>query len=115
RRLAMGSILICGSEEQQRRWLPAMSRSDTLSAFALTEPQGGSTWPAACRRPRVATGTGGGWTARHGGSATRRSPTWSWCGRLNGRAGQVVFVHFYDLACHSLARLLSVPTQFGSW
>jgi glutaryl-CoA dehydrogenase len=40
--LAMGSILTCGSEEQQRRWLPAMSRFDTLGAFALTEPQGGS-------------------------------------------------------------------------
>ncbi len=40
--LAMGSILICGSEEQRRRWLPAMSRFDKLGAFALTEPQGGS-------------------------------------------------------------------------
>ena len=40
--LAMGSILICGSEEQQRRWLPAMSRFDKLGAFALTEPQDGS-------------------------------------------------------------------------
>ncbi len=40
--LAMGSILICGSADQQRRWLPAMSRFDKLGAFALTEPQGGS-------------------------------------------------------------------------
>ena len=40
--LAMGSILICGSEDQRRRWLPAMSRFDKLGAFALTEPQDGS-------------------------------------------------------------------------
>ena len=40
--LAMGSILACGSEEQQRRWLPAMSRFEKIGAFALTEPHGGS-------------------------------------------------------------------------
>ena len=40
--LAMGSILTCGSEEQKRRWLPAMSRLDKIGAFALTEPHGGS-------------------------------------------------------------------------
>jgi glutaryl-CoA dehydrogenase len=40
--LAMGSILICGSDDQRRRWLPAMSRFDKLGAFALTEPQDGS-------------------------------------------------------------------------
>jgi glutaryl-CoA dehydrogenase len=40
--LAMGSILACGSEEQQRRWLPAMSRFDKIGAFGLTEPDGGS-------------------------------------------------------------------------
>jgi glutaryl-CoA dehydrogenase len=40
--LAMGSILGCGSEEQKRRWLPAMSRFEKVGAFALTEPHGGS-------------------------------------------------------------------------
>jgi glutaryl-CoA dehydrogenase len=40
--LAMGSILECGSEEQQRRWLPAMSRFEKIGAFGLTEPHGGS-------------------------------------------------------------------------
>jgi glutaryl-CoA dehydrogenase len=40
--LAMGTILVCGSEEQKRRWLPAMSRFEKLGAFALTEPHGGS-------------------------------------------------------------------------
>ena len=40
--LAMGTILTCGSEEQKRRWLPAMSRFEKIGAFALTEPHGGS-------------------------------------------------------------------------
>ncbi|WP_377266856.1 acyl-CoA dehydrogenase family protein [Peterkaempfera sp. SMS 1(5)a] len=40
--LAIGTILACGSEEQRRRWLPAMSRLEKIGAFALTEPHGGS-------------------------------------------------------------------------
>ena len=40
--LAMGSIGLLGSEEQKRRWLPAMARLERLGAFALTEPEQGS-------------------------------------------------------------------------
>jgi glutaryl-CoA dehydrogenase len=40
--LAMGSIFHCGSDEQRRRWLPAMRRLEKVGAFALTEPHGGS-------------------------------------------------------------------------
>src|SRR5689334_18858698 len=40
--LAMRSIHMLGSEEQKRRWLPAMARLDKLGAFALTEPRHGS-------------------------------------------------------------------------
>jgi glutaryl-CoA dehydrogenase len=40
--LAMGSIYLCGSEEQKRRWLPAMARMELLGAFGLTEPDVGS-------------------------------------------------------------------------
>jgi glutaryl-CoA dehydrogenase len=40
--LAMGSIYLCGSDEQKERWLPAMSRWDTIGAFGLTEPDIGS-------------------------------------------------------------------------
>jgi glutaryl-CoA dehydrogenase len=40
--LAMGSVHTCGSEEQRRRWLPAMSRFEKIGAFGLTEPHGGS-------------------------------------------------------------------------
>ncbi len=40
--LAMGSIYLCGSEEQKQRWLPEMARMDKIGAFALTEPDVGS-------------------------------------------------------------------------
>jgi glutaryl-CoA dehydrogenase len=34
--LAMGSIYLCGSEEQKRRWLPAMQRCEKIGARGLT-------------------------------------------------------------------------------
>ena len=40
--LAMGTIVLCGSAEQQQRWLPAMQRMELIGAFGLTEPDGGS-------------------------------------------------------------------------
>jgi glutaryl-CoA dehydrogenase len=40
--LAMGSIYLCGSEEQKQRWLPGMQRAEKIGAFALTEPTVGS-------------------------------------------------------------------------
>ncbi len=40
--LAMGSIRLCGSPEQQERWLPAMARMELIGAFGLTEPDTGS-------------------------------------------------------------------------
>jgi glutaryl-CoA dehydrogenase len=40
--LAMGSIYVCGSEEQRQRWLPAMARMEQIGAFGLTEPEVGS-------------------------------------------------------------------------
>ena len=40
--LAMGSIYLCGSEEQKERWLPQMARLEKIGAFGLTEPDVGS-------------------------------------------------------------------------
>ena len=40
--LAMGTIYLCGSEEQKERWLPAMARMELIGAFGLTEPDAGS-------------------------------------------------------------------------
>jgi glutaryl-CoA dehydrogenase len=40
--LAMGSLYLCGSEEQKATWLPAMARFEKVGAFGLTEPDVGS-------------------------------------------------------------------------
>ena len=40
--LSMGSIYLCGSDEQKQRWLPAMARLEKIGAFGLTEPEVGS-------------------------------------------------------------------------
>jgi glutaryl-CoA dehydrogenase len=40
--LAMGSIYLCGSDEQRQRYLPAMARYDKIGSFGLTEPEVGS-------------------------------------------------------------------------
>jgi glutaryl-CoA dehydrogenase len=40
--LAMGTIAICGSEEQRERWLPAMARMEKIGAWGLTEAKHGS-------------------------------------------------------------------------
>ena len=40
--LAMGSVQLCGSQEQKERWLPAMARMELIGAFGLTEPDQGS-------------------------------------------------------------------------
>jgi alkylation response protein AidB-like acyl-CoA dehydrogenase len=40
--LVAGSIVRWGSEEQRRRWLPAMASGETLGCFCLTEPDHGS-------------------------------------------------------------------------
>ena len=36
--LAMGSIFLCGSEEQKQKWLPPMARLEKIGSFGLTEP-----------------------------------------------------------------------------
>jgi glutaryl-CoA dehydrogenase len=40
--LAMGSIYLCGSEEQKKTWLPPMARLEKIGSFGLTEPEVGS-------------------------------------------------------------------------
>jgi glutaryl-CoA dehydrogenase len=40
--LAMGSVYLCGSQEQKERWLPRMARLEKIGAFGLTEPDVGS-------------------------------------------------------------------------
>lgn len=68
--LAMGSIYLCGSEEQKQWWLPPMARHEKTGAFALTEPGVGS---------RAAGG-------RLGTTARREGDVWVSMGTRNGSA-----------------------------
>lgn len=40
--LSMGSIYLCGSEDQKQEWLPKMNKMEKIGAFGLTEPEVGS-------------------------------------------------------------------------
>jgi acyl-CoA dehydrogenase family protein 9 len=40
--IGIRALLLFGTEEQKRRWLPALCTGEKLAAFALTEPQAGS-------------------------------------------------------------------------
>jgi glutaryl-CoA dehydrogenase len=40
--LAMGSVYLCGNDEQRQRYLPVMARFDKIGSFGLTEPDVGS-------------------------------------------------------------------------
>jgi len=74
--LAMGSIYLCGSEEQKQQWLPAMARLEKIGAFGLTEPGVGS-------------GTAGGLTT----TARRDGDTWI----LNGQKKWIGNATFSDV------------------
>src|ERR1051326_1926438 len=40
--IGMRALLLFGTPEQKRRWLPPLGRGEELAAFALTEPEAGS-------------------------------------------------------------------------
>ena len=40
--LGSGPIVLFGSEDQKRRWLPQVASGDALAAFAISEPEAGS-------------------------------------------------------------------------
>jgi len=83
--LAMGSIFLCGSEEQKKKWLPPMSRLEKIGSFGLTEPEVGS-------------GASGGLTT----TAKREGDTWvlngqkKWIG--NATWGHLTIIWARDLA-----------------
>src|SRR5947207_11752583 len=74
--LAMGSIYLCGSDEQKQQWLPTMARLEKIGAFGLTEPDVGS-------------GTAGGLTT----TARREGDTWV----LNGQKKWIGNATFSDV------------------
>ncbi|HEX4439257.1 MAG TPA: acyl-CoA dehydrogenase family protein [Thermoanaerobaculia bacterium] len=40
--IGMKALVLHGSEEQKKRWLPALAAGEMIAAFALTEPEAGS-------------------------------------------------------------------------
>jgi glutaryl-CoA dehydrogenase len=74
--LAMGSIYLCGSDEQKQQWLPPMARLEKIGAFGLTEPEVGS-------------GASGGLTT----TARREGDTWV----LNGQKKWIGNATFSDV------------------
>jgi glutaryl-CoA dehydrogenase len=83
--LAMGSIYLCGSEEQKRKWLPPMAAMTKIGSFGLTEPNVGS-------------GTGGGLetTARRDGDSWILNGQKKWIG--NATWGDLTIVWARDVA-----------------
>jgi butyryl-CoA dehydrogenase len=49
-------ILAFGSDEQRKRYLPALARGEKLGAFALVEPSGGTNWQMTLQTRAVADG-----------------------------------------------------------
>jgi glutaryl-CoA dehydrogenase len=74
--LAMGTVYLCGSEEQKERWLPPMARMELIGAFGLTEPEAGSDVARGLRT-----------------TARREGDTWV----LNGRKKWIGNASFADL------------------
>jgi len=83
--LAMGSIFLCGSEEQKQKWLPPMARLEKIGSFGLTEPLVGS-------------GASGGLltTARRDGDAWVLNGQKKWIG--NATWGDVTIIWARDVA-----------------
>ena len=78
--LVMHPIHAFGTEAQRQKYLPKLATGEWVGCFGLTEPDHGS--DAGGMKSRA---TQGRWrlscsTATRCGSATRRSPTCSWCG-----------------------------------
>ncbi len=74
--LTMGSIYMCGSEEQRSYWLPRLQQFKSIGAFGLTEPEVGS-------------GAAGGLTT----TAKRNGDTWV----LNGQKKWIGNATFADV------------------
>jgi glutaryl-CoA dehydrogenase len=91
--LAMGSIYVLGSEEQRQRWLPSMMRLETIGAFGLTEPEGGSDVARGMRT-----------TARRDGDSWVLNGAKRWIG--NGTFADVVVVFARDVDDDSVKTFL---------
>ncbi|GAB4081871.1 acyl-CoA dehydrogenase [Modestobacter muralis] len=83
--LALGSLMLLGSAEQQARWVPSMRSMETIGAFGLTEPLGGSDVARGMRT-----------TARRDGDEWVLDGAKRWIG--NGTFADVLIVFARDVA-----------------
>jgi glutaryl-CoA dehydrogenase len=83
--LALGSLMLLGSAEQQARWVPSMRTMETIGAFGLTEPLGGSDVARGMRT-----------TARRDGDEWVLDGAKRWIG--NGTFADVLIVFARDVA-----------------
>ena len=83
--LSMGSIYLCGSDEQKEKWLPRMAKCELVGSFGLTEPLVGS-------------GTSGGMltTARRDGDNWILNGEKKWIG--NATWGDITIIWARDVA-----------------
>ena len=83
-------ILMFGTEEQKRRWIPSLARGDRIGCFALTEPETGS--DAAAIRTRAERVDGGYCVSGHKQWVTngRVAGTMILFARVEGRASEGV-------------------------
>jgi glutaryl-CoA dehydrogenase len=83
--LALGSLMLLGSAEQQARWVPQMRSMEKIGAFGLTEPMGGSDVARGMRT-----------TARRDGDEWVLNGAKRWIG--NGTFADVLVVFARDVA-----------------
>ena len=113
--LAMFPIRAYGSEDQRRRWLPAMSSGEVLGCFGLTEPDSGSD-PSSMRTH-----------ARRGGSdwILNGTKTWIsngsvadvaiiWAKTEKGVRGFIVPTDVPGFSAHDITRKLSLRASHTS-
>jgi glutaryl-CoA dehydrogenase len=97
--LAMGSVYLCGSEEQKQRWLPEMARMERIGAFGLTEPDHGSDVARGLRT-----------TARRDGDEWVLDGSKKWIG--NGSFADLVIIWARDVDTDRvLGFVVETPTQ----
>src|ERR1700728_4154995 len=98
--LAMGSIFLCGSAEQKKKWLPPMARLEKIGSFGLTEPLVGS-------------GASGGLltTARREGGSWVLNGQKKWIG--NATFGHLTIIWARDLADNQVKGFIVENNSLG--
>ncbi|HZC30361.1 MAG TPA: acyl-CoA dehydrogenase family protein [Gaiellaceae bacterium] len=102
--LCVGHLLVAASDEQRRRWLPALASGERLGAWGLTEPGSGS--DAAAARTRAERRDGAGPSGKRGVGPSGGTEEWV----LNGSKQFITnasIAGFYVIVARTAERGLS--------